>query len=173
MNDKPDSPLNPAPSPNDLLQQRLMAEAAGLGSRPAAKPAPAKPAHPMPDRRQSGGLAGEGVRDTDELLRLVALLKHAEVSTGSPERTIVIGEFSVTANRVPETYIAGLQALTRAEASVLRMLGWGRANNDIAMLLDSNENTVRTHMNNVIRKLDLDGMRELITLAGLLFHPLD
>jgi DNA-binding NarL/FixJ family response regulator len=124
-------------------------------------------------RPAPGAIAGDGVRDTDELLRLVALLKQAEANSGAAERMIVIGEFSVTAARVPVTYIAGLQLLTRAEASVLRMLGWGRANSDIAMLLDSNENTVRTHMNNVIRKLELDGMRELITLAGLLFHPLD
>jgi DNA-binding NarL/FixJ family response regulator len=151
-----DTPTNP----NDLMQQRMMAGAAGR----TPKPAPRTP---------SGVLAGEGVRDTDELLRLVALIKQAEASSGDAEKMIVIGEFSVTASRVPETFIAGLQALTRAEASVLRMLGWGRANNDIAMLLDSNENTVRTHMNNVIRKLELDGMRELISLAGLLFHALD
>jgi DNA-binding NarL/FixJ family response regulator len=154
-----DTPVNP----NDLLQQRLLAKvAASTPSKP--KPAP---------RTAAGGLAGEGVRDTDELLRLVTLLKQAEASSGDAERTIVIGEFSVKAVRVPETYIAELQNLTRAEAAVLRMLGWGRANSDIAMLLDSNENTIRTHMNNVIRKLELDGMRELITLAGLLFHPLD
>ncbi|MEQ1540282.1 MAG: helix-turn-helix transcriptional regulator, partial [Sphingorhabdus sp.] len=62
---------------------------------------------------------------------------------------------------------------TRAESAVLRMLGWGRSNADIAMLLDSAETTVRSHMNNVIRKLELDGMRELMCIAGLLFHPLD
>ena len=55
----------------------------------------------------------------------------------------------------------------------MRMLGWGRTNAVMAMLLDSNENTVRTHMNNVIRKIQLDGMRELIALSGLLFHPME
>jgi DNA-binding NarL/FixJ family response regulator len=155
-----DTPTNP----NDLMQQRLMAGTAGRSAKPAPR---------APIGAPIGALAGEGVRDTDELLRLVALIKQAETSTGATEKLIVIGEFSVTASRVPETFVAGLQALTRAEASVLRMLGWGRANSDIAMLLDSNENTVRTHMNNVIRKLELDGMRELISLAGLLFHALD
>lgn len=150
-------------NPNDLMQQRLMAEAAGKAPR-TPKPAP---------RAAAGAYAGEGVSDTDELLRLVALIKQAEAGSGAAERMIVIGEFSVVATRVPHTFIGGLQALTRAEASVLRMLGWGRANSDIAMLLDSNENTVRTHMNNVIRKLELDGMRDLISLAGLLFHSLD
>jgi hypothetical protein len=32
---------------------------------------------------------------------------------------------------------------------------------------------VRTHMNNAIRKLELDGVRELNSLAGLLFLPID
>ncbi len=148
--------------PNDLLQQRALADSMALGARPA-KPPPPRAAAP----------AGEGITDTADLLRLVAMLKQAEAASGVAERMIVIGEFSVTATRVPESFVAQLQALTRMEAAVLRMLGWGRANADIAMLLDSNENTVRTHMNNVIRKVELDGMRELMCLAGLLFHPLD
>ncbi|NJM50065.1 MAG: helix-turn-helix transcriptional regulator [Sphingomonadales bacterium] len=122
----------------------------------------------------SGGrLAGEGVSDNDELAKLIALIKKSEDDrTGTPQQ-IVIGEFSVPAVRVPDSMIAGLHGLTRMEAATLRLLGWGRANSDIALLLDCGEPTVRTHMNNVIRKLELDGMRELITLAGLLFHPLD
>ncbi len=153
---------------NDLIQQRALAEAlAARSAKPApARPAPAKTAAP-------GTLAGEGVTDPGELLRLINLIRQTEAESKAAEKTIVIGEFSVTAARVPETFIGQLPGLTRTEAAVMRMLGWGRANQDIAMLLDSNENTVRTHMNNIIRKLDLDGMRELITLAGLLFHPLD
>jgi DNA-binding NarL/FixJ family response regulator len=148
---------------NDLIQQRALAEAMAARSSKPAQPRPAAP----------GALAGEGVTDPAELLRLITLIRQAEAESKVAEKTIVIGEFSVTATRVPETFIGQLPGLTRTEAAVMRMLGWGRANQDIAMLLDSNENTVRTHMNNIIRKLDLDGMRELITLAGLLFHPLD
>jgi DNA-binding CsgD family transcriptional regulator len=151
----------------DLALQRAMADAVGLGQRkPGGIPAPAMASPPQ-------SLLGEGVSDTAELLRLAAALKQAEADSGQLQRTIVIGEFSVVATRVPLTFIAGLQGLTRSEAAVLRMLGWGRSNADIAMLLDSAETTVRTHMNNVIKKLDLDGMRELMCLAGLLFHPLD
>ncbi len=155
MSNDSETPVNA----NDLLQQHMLS-----GSARASKPAP---------RHAFGTIAGEGVRDTDELLRLVSLIKQAEAASGAVEKMVVIGEFSVTAARVPDTFITGLKGLTRAEAAVLRMLGWGRANADIAMLLDSNENTVRTHMNNVIRKIELDGMRDLIALAGLLFHPLD
>jgi DNA-binding NarL/FixJ family response regulator len=148
---------------NDLIQQRALAAAMAARS---TKSLPSKPPAP-------GAVAGEGVTDPAELLRLITLIRQAEADSKVADKTIVIGEFSVTATRVPDTFIEQLQGLTRTEAAVMRMLGWGRANQDIAMLLDSNENTVRTHMNNIIRKLDLDGMRELITLAGLLFHPLD
>jgi DNA-binding CsgD family transcriptional regulator len=155
----------------DLIQQREMAEAMAARARELGKTAPAR-SHSA-DRDKGGQLAGEGVTDPAELLRLITLIRQAEVESKVAQRVIVIGEFSVAASRVPETFITQLRGITRTEAAVMRMLGWGRANQDIAMLLDSNENTVRTHMNNIIRKLDLDGMRELITLAGLMFHPLD
>jgi DNA-binding NarL/FixJ family response regulator len=122
---------------------------------------------------QSPALPGEGVTDTAELARLVGLLRSSEAQNAAHQRDIVIGEFSVTGARVPTHHIAVLQTLTRNEAAVLRFLGWGRANADIGTLLDMTENTVRTHMNNAIRKLELDGVRELNSLAGLLFQPLD
>jgi DNA-binding NarL/FixJ family response regulator len=136
-------------------------QGAGSALRAAARTSP------------GGAITGEGVSDTAELLRLIQMLRQSEAANPTTQSMIVIGEFSVPASRIPETHIAELQGLTRAEAGVIRLLGWGRANSDIAMLLDSNENTVRTHMNNVVKKLELDGMRELITLSGLLFHPLD
>ena len=111
--------------------------------------------------------------DTAELTRLVDLLRASEAAGASLRRDVVIGEFSVAAARVPALHIAVLQTLTRSEAAVLRFLGWGRANADIGTLLDMTENTVRTHMNNAIRKLELDGVRELNSLAGLLFLPLE
>jgi DNA-binding NarL/FixJ family response regulator len=120
-------------------------------------------------RAPSLPLPGEGVTDTAELARIVELLRASE----QVKRDIVIGEFSVGGARVPVHHIPALQTLTRNEAAVLRFLGWGRANADIGTLLNMTENTVRTHMNNAIRKLELDGVRELNSLAGLLFLPLD
>lgn len=122
---------------------------------------------------QPSDLLGEGVTDAAELTRLVELLRDQETRRDVQARDIVIGEFSVTGSRVPPHHVAALQTLTRNEAAVLRFLGWGRANGDIATLLNMTENTVRTHMNNAIRKLELDGVRELNSLAGLLFLPTD
>ncbi len=121
----------------------------------------------------TGALPGEGVTDPAELARLVNMLRASEVASAPQRRDIVIGEFSVSAPRVPDHHIETLQHLTRNEAAVLRFLGWGRANADIATLLDMTEATVRTHMANAIRKLQLDGVRELNSLAGLLFMSTD
>lgn len=117
--------------------------------------------------------AREGAASTDELAQLVERLREAEARRDAHGREILIGEFTVAGWRVPLLHLAGLQTLTRNEAAVLRFLGWGRANGDIGTLLNMTENTVRTHMNNAIRKLDLDGVRELNSLAGLLFLPLE
>jgi DNA-binding NarL/FixJ family response regulator len=142
---------------------RLFGLATGTTTSVPARPAPQPP----------GNLPGEGVTDPAELARLVNMLRASEVASAPQRRDIVIGEFSVSAPRVPDHHIDALQHLTRNEAAVLRFLGWGRANADIATLLDMTENTVRTHMNNAIRKLELDGVRELNSLAGLLFMPTD
>ncbi len=116
---------------------------------------------------------GEGVTDSNELARLITMLRNNEAQSPNTQRDMMIGEFLVSGLRVPQSFIDGLQVLSRTEAAVLRFLGWGRANSDIATLLDVSEATVRTHMNNAILKLGVDGMRELSGLAGLLFHPLD
>jgi DNA-binding NarL/FixJ family response regulator len=142
------------------MSQRPAGIASTMNDARAAAPAPA----PM---------AGEGVTDTAELARLINLMKQAEAVTSTRQPDIQIGAFTVPGSRVPASFIQGLKDLSKNEAAVLRFLGWGRSNADIAKLLEMNENTVRTHMNNAVAKLGTDGARELIGLGGLLFHPLD
>jgi DNA-binding NarL/FixJ family response regulator len=117
-------------------------------------------------------VAGTGMTDPAELARLITMIRAAEASDPVRARSILIGEFTVIASRVPEDLIPILQSLSRTEAAVVRFLGWGRSNADIATLLNMTENTVRTHLNNAIHKLQVDGARGLNSLAGLLFHPL-
>ena len=123
------------------------------------------------DRTRSAPRKGEGITDPEELKKLITLLQQAEAASQTAMQDIQIGEFLVEGPRVPLTFVEGLQALTRTEAAVLRFLGWGRSNSDISVLLNVNDNTVRTHMNNAVRKLGVDGMCELNSIAGLLFHP--
>lgn len=148
------------------------------------RPLPPLPGHPgavhggvasqaSAARPRSVPRKGEGVTDPEELKKLINLLQQAEAVSQRSLQDIQIGEFLVEGARVPLTFVEGLQALTRTEAAVLRFLGWGRSNADISVLLNVNDNTVRTHMNNAVRKLGVDGMRELNSIAGLLFHPVE
>lgn len=109
--------------------------------------------------------------DEDARLReLMRLLRKADARVG--EEDVPVGEYRIPRSRIPERHLATIGSLTRTEVAVMRFLGWGRANADIATLLVISENTVRVHLNNMCRKLELDGVRELNALAGLLFHPL-
>lgn len=139
---------------------QLAADRAALGlgravERPAERP-----------REDAGG-------DTDTLRRLIAEMRRADAADTARRRDVLVGEFTVEGTRVPLSLVAPLQTLTRMEAATLRFLGWGRANADIGTLLGVNESTVRTHLNNAVQKLSLDGVRELNCIAGLLFHPID
>lgn len=110
--------------------------------------------------------------EEDRLAAIAELLRAADaLPTGPPP--IELGEHMIAAARVPARHRETLLRLTPTEITVCRFLGWGRSNADIATLLLISENTVRVHLNNVCRKLELDGMRELAALAGLLFYPAD
>lgn len=111
--------------------------------------------------------------DTETLRRLIEEMRRGEAADANRRRDVQIGEFIVEGARVPLSLVAPLQTLTRMEAAVMRFLGWGRANGDIGLLLHVNESTVRSHLNNAVQKLDLDGVRQLNCVAGLLFHPID
>lgn len=109
----------------------------------------------------------------DERVAAIAeLLRRADALPGSPP-PVTLGEHIVEAARVPLRHREALLRLTPTELTCVRFLGWGRANADIATLMLMSENTVRVHLSNVCKKLDLDGMRELAALAGLLFYPAD
>jgi DNA-binding NarL/FixJ family response regulator len=109
--------------------------------------------------------------EEERLRELMRLLRKVDALAADEER--LVGEFRIPRSRIPERHLETIATLTKTEVAVLRFLGWGRSNADIATLLVISENTVRVHLNNMCRKLDLDGMRELNALAGLLFHPLN
>ena len=109
----------------------------------------------------------------DERLAAIAeLLRKADALPGAAA-PVALGEHMVEAARVPRRHREALLKLTPMELTCIRFLGWGRSNADIATLLMISDNTVRVHFSNVCRKLELDGMRELAALAGLLFYPAD
>lgn len=117
----------------------------------------------------SSGSDDRAIDEDARLRELMRLLRKADENSGAEQ---IIGEFRLPASRVPRRVADSIGKLTKTEVAVLRFLGWGRANKDIATLLAISENTVRVHLNNMCNKLELDGVRELNALAGLLFFPL-
>lgn len=105
------------------------------------------------------------------LAAIAELLRQADLAIPATPQTVAIGEHMIAAARVPGRHREALMRLTPTELTCLRFMGWGRSNADIATLLLISENTVRVHLANVARKLELDGMRELAALAGVLFYP--
>lgn len=122
---------------------------------------------------QSSAGVGAGAAVDAELLTLLEQMRSAANRDPARARQVTVGEFLVDGARVPLSLATALQQLTRTEAAALRFAGWGRSNADIATLLAVSEGTARTHLNSAVNKLELDGMRGLVALAGLLFHPLD
>lgn len=116
--------------------------------------------------------AADSTKIDPEMLALLERMREAAQRDPARQRDVTVGEFTVDGARVPLSLVDPLQQLTRTEAAALRFAGWGRSNADIATLLSVSEGTARTHLNSAVRKLELDGMRGLIALAGLLFHPL-
>lgn len=110
--------------------------------------------------------------EEERVAAIAELLRRADLAPGAPP-PVTLGEHIVEAARVPRRHREALLRLTPTELTCIRFLGWGRANSDIATLMLMSENTVRVHLSNVCKKLELDGMRELAALAGLLFYPAD
>ena len=120
------------------------------------------------------GAPDRAMTEDERVQAIAALLRQADASAGAaPSAPIPLGEQMVEAARVPSRHRGALLKLTPTELATIRFLGWGRSNPDIATLMLISENTVRVHLGNVCRKLELDGMRELAALAGMLFYPAD
>jgi DNA-binding NarL/FixJ family response regulator len=91
-----------------------------------------------------------------ELYRAIESLKQGEKYLSPLISTIM---FDLTQSR-PET-----EALTRREREVLKLLAEGKKPREIADFLFVSIYTVRTHRNNIMKKLKLRGVADLIRYA--------
>lgn len=87
-------------------------------------------------------------------------------------KTVVSGEKSysprltnfITADYVMrETDELAYEILTKREQEVLRLLGKGQSNKEIADFLDLSVRTVETHRASIMRKMDFHNIQELVT----------
>jgi DNA-binding NarL/FixJ family response regulator len=84
------------------------------------------------------------------------------------------GRSIALSTRLPDPSYS-VNALTMRERSVLRLLGTGLSNGEIAAALDISPNTVRTHVQNILSKLGTNSRHNAVTMArqaGLICEPL-
>jgi ATP/maltotriose-dependent transcriptional regulator MalT len=63
----------------------------------------------------------------------------------------------------------GRPALTKRELEILRQLSTGRTLTVIATELHISQNTMKTHLKNLYRKMDVDGRKSAVEKAASLF----
>ncbi|MDQ3721823.1 MAG: response regulator transcription factor, partial [Actinomycetota bacterium] len=77
----------------------------------------------------------------------------------------LIEQFTRTPHIVPGQLPAALSELTARELDVLRLLARGLSNAEIAAELVLGENTIKTHVGHLLRKLDLRDRVQAVVLA--------
>jgi DNA-binding NarL/FixJ family response regulator len=97
------------------------------------------------------GAAGYLLKDSDAD-DVAAAIRAAH--RGDVRLDPAVARHVVSSLREPPKKEAGAE-LTSREVEVLRLLGAGKANKDIARELDISERTARTHVSNILRKLAL------------------
>ena len=88
-----------------------------------------------------------------ELLRAVSQIADGGVVVSPVMATKLLGELPME-KEAPET-TPELEVLTQREAEVLQLVAKGASNKEIASALYISENTVKTHMRNIMDKLRL------------------
>lgn len=112
------------------------------------------------------GASGYLLKSTP-ISKLVATLRAVENGEAALSRKMtgrVLQELARQKNN-GETKLAGLNSLTDREIEVLRCLGAGASNREIAEKLYIAHNTVKNHVHNILNKLNLKNRREAARLA--------
>ncbi|MFG1925118.1 response regulator [Cryptosporangium sp. NPDC048952] len=112
------------------------------------------------------GAAGFLLKDTppERILSAVHTIMAGDVLI-TPRITQRLIENSSRHHRVSVVGQPQLESLTARELEVLRLVGMGLTNTQIAGRLVLSEATVKTHVKNVMRKLDLNSRAQAVVVA--------
>ena len=110
------------------------------------------------------GAKGYLLKDTsrDELFRAVRAVYNDETLMEPGVAARVVDRLAELSRRGPT---AGPETLSQREVGVLALIAKGSANKDIAASLSISESTVKTHVANIFRKLDVNHRTEAVTEA--------
>jgi DNA-binding NarL/FixJ family response regulator len=104
------------------------------------------------------GAIGYLLKDTQEedLLRAIKAAAGGQVQISPEAATRLVKDVRAPAPREP---------LTDRETEVLQLVAQGKANKEIARLLDIGENTVKTHVRRILTKLDMQSRTQAAIFA--------
>lgn len=104
------------------------------------------------------GAIGYLLKDTEaeELIRAIKAAAGGQVQLSPKAAARLMREV-----RVPDSP----EALTERETEVLRLLAEGKANKEIALILSIGEKTVKTHVSNILQKLNVSSRTQAALYA--------
>lgn len=152
----------PARTPRDLIWKHLMDASLNIDSEKIALPA-------MREAMKVGASVGAKetfLRQRDEMGNLVIKVANEMPTVYNEELAAAM------AARMKDrgTHMAdGHPMLTRRELEILRQLSTGRTLTVIAGELHISQNTMKTHLKNLYRKLGADGRQQAVEKANALF----
>jgi DNA-binding NarL/FixJ family response regulator len=111
------------------------------------------------------GASGFLLKDTPrrELLHAIEVIAAGDALISPQVTRRLIAEFA--ARRDPQDLPAALGELTDREHDILRLIARGLSNDDIAARLVISPLTAKTHVRNILRKLDCHDRAALVALA--------
>ena len=113
------------------------------------------------------GASGFLLKDApaDRLLDAVRVAASGEALLAPSITRRLIERFAHAARPAPDAVPAPLAELTERELDVLRLVARGLSNGEIAAELVLGENTIKTHVAHILRKLDLRDRVQAVVLA--------
>jgi DNA-binding NarL/FixJ family response regulator len=122
-------------------------------------------------RAGASGFVGKGT-DAEELIRAIRTVHRGEALLSPAATRALIDRFVVAGSASTSGDIASLDSLTEREVEILRLVGRGLSNQEIAADLVISPHTVKTHVNRTMSKLSAHDRAQLVVLAyeGGLVH---
>jgi len=122
-----------------------------------------------------GGASGFLLKDVppEELVAAIRVVAKGEAIVAPSVTRRLLDRFASRLPPVSDTPPPGVSHLTEREREVLRLMARGLSNSEIAAQLVVSETTVKTHVGNVLAKLDLRDRVQAVVFAyeNGLVHP--
>lgn len=152
----------PAKHPRDLIWKYLTEASLNIDSDQIALPA-------MQNAMKIGSDVGAKetfLRQRDEMGNLIIRIANDFPTVYNEELATAM---AARMNERGRIMTAGHQALTKRELEILRQLSTGRTLTVIAGELHISQNTMKTHLKNLYKKLEADGRNDAVEKAKALF----